>query len=136
MAGGQTRSETTVAFIKSILAEIERLRTTPISEEELANAKDSILNSFVFNFQSPSQTLARLMRYEYFGYPEDFIFKYQEAVKATTVADIQRVAQKYLQPEKIVTLVVGDTETIDPPLSSLGVEVKTVDISIPTPAKS
>jgi zinc protease len=136
MAGGQTRSEASVPFVKSILAELERLRTTPINEEELTNAKDSILNSFVFNFQSPSQTLSRLMRYEYFGYPEDFIFKYQEAVKATTVNDIQRVAQKYLQPDKIVTLVVGNSQEINPPLNSLGEEVKTVDISIPTPARS
>ncbi|MBE9166773.1 insulinase family protein [Pleurocapsales cyanobacterium LEGE 06147] len=130
-AGGQTQSETTVPFVQSILTEIERLRTTPISQEELTRAKESILNSFVFNFETPSQTLARLMRYKYFGYPEDFIFQYQEGVKTTTVEDIQRVAQQHLHPDKMVTLVVGSNRAIEPPLSSLGTEVKTVDISIP-----
>ena len=58
-AGGQTQTESTVPFIKSVLAEIRNLQTSPISEEELASAKESILNSFVFNFQNPSQTLSR-----------------------------------------------------------------------------
>ncbi|MGV2830175.1 M16 family metallopeptidase [Myxosarcina sp. GI1(2024)] len=131
IAGGQTQSNTTVPFIQSILGEIEQLRTTPITEADLANAKESILNSFVFNFQTPDATLSRLMRYEYFGYPEDFIFQYQNGVKNTTVADIQRVARKHLQPEKIVTLVVGNSQAIEPPLTSLNKDIETLDISIP-----
>lgn len=134
IAGGQTQSNTTVPFIQSILGEIEQLRTTPITEADLANAKESILNSFVFNFGSPDRILSRLMRYEYYGYPEDFIFQYQEGVKNTTVEDIQRVAQEHLQPEKIVTLVVGNSGAIEPPLTSLNREIQTVDISIPQPS--
>ncbi len=136
IAGGQTQSNSTVPFIQAILAEIDRLRTSPVTEQELANAKESILNSFVFNFQDPSQTLSRLMRYEYFGYPEDFIFQYQEAVKNTTAEDLLEAAQTYLQPDKIVTLVVGNSEAINPPLSSLEQKITTVDISIPQPASS
>jgi zinc protease len=136
IAGGQTRSEATVPFIKAILAEVEEMRNNPVTEKELANAKDSILNSFVFQFQDPSQTMSRLMSYEYYGYPEDFLFQYKEAVEATTVEDILRVAQAYLQPDQIVTLVVGNSTDIQPDLSSLGVDVETVDISPPTPPRS
>jgi zinc protease len=131
IAGGQTRSDATVPFIQAVRAEIEKFRTTPITPEELASAKDQVLNSFVFNFQDPSQTLARLMRYEYYGYPEDFLFRYQRAVKATTIEDVQRVAQKYLQPDKLVTLVVGNAQAIQPPLTSLSADVTSVDITIP-----
>ena len=127
-SGGQTQSATTVPFIQAILQEIERLRTNTISEEELAKAKESILNSFVFNFQNPSQTLSRLMRYEYFDYPQDFIFQYQDQVKATTIEDIQRVAQKYLQPEQIVTLVVGNSAEMNPALKSLRGEIEKIDL--------
>ena len=127
-AGGQTQTESTVPFIESVLAEIARLQNNPVSEEELANAKESILNSFVFNFQNPSQTLSRLMRYEYFGYPEDFIFQYQEGVKNTTVEDIQRVAQQYFKPEQIVTLVVGNGAEITPSLDALDEEVTKITI--------
>ena len=133
-AGGQTQSETTVAFIEAILKELEKVQDNLITEAELANAKESILNSFVFNFQNPSQTLSRLMRYEYFGYPEDFIFQYQEGIKATTVEDVQRVAQKYLDLDKIVILVVGNASSIDSELKSLSSQVTLVDISIPQPA--
>lgn len=136
VAGGQTQSDSTVPFIKSVKAEIQKLRTTPITEQELVNAKESILNSFVFNFENPSQTLSRLMRYEYFGYPEDFIFQYQDGVKNTTIEDVLEVAQAYLQPEKMVTLVVGNTQAMNPPLSSLEPEISTVDVSIPQPRQS
>jgi zinc protease len=122
-----------VPFVKAIRAEIEKIRTTPITSQELASAKDQVLNSFVFNFQDPSQTLSRLMRYEYYGYPEDFLFRYQQGVKATTIEDVQRVAQKYLQPDKLVTLVVGNTAAIQPPLTSLTTNVTSLDITIPEP---
>ncbi|MGL5940431.1 MAG: M16 family metallopeptidase [Waterburya sp.] len=136
IAGGQTQTNNTVPFIKAIVAEIEKLRTTAISEQELVNAKESILNSFVFNFQTPSQTLSRLMRYEYFDYPEDFIFEYQEQVQNTTEADILQVAQQYLQPDKLVTLVVGNSQAMNPPLDSLAKNINTVDIAIPQATRS
>jgi zinc protease len=136
LAGGQTASETTVQFIQSLKQEIKRLQTAPITADELAYAKESILNSFVFKFENPGQTLSRLLTYEYYGYPKDFIFDYQKGVKATTISDVQRVAKQYLKPENVVTLVVGNQESINPPLSQLGETVKTVDVTIPGEAKS
>lgn len=136
VAGGQTRSEATVPFIKGIEAEIERLKSELVTPAELAYAKDSVLNSFVFNFENPSQTLSRLIRYEYYGYPADFLFRYQRAVEATTAADVQRVAQTYLKPENLVTLVVGNAAAIKPPLTQLAAEVTPIDITIPAPKAS
>jgi len=133
IAGGQTRSEATVPFIQSIMEEIEKVREAPLSDAQLEYAKESILNSFIFNFQQPSQTLSRLMRYEYYGYPPDFIFQFQEGVKQTTKADVQRVANTYLQPEKMVKLVVGNSDGINPDLSQLEEDITAVDISIPQP---
>ncbi len=127
-AGGQTRSPATVPLIQSLLKEIEHIKTTPISSEELTRAKESIVNSFVFKFENPSQTLNRLMTYEYYDYPQDFIFQYQQGVKATTVEDVQRVAQKYLQSDRLVMLVVGNTKEIEPSLADLG--TKTVPLSL------
>ena len=135
IAGGQTQTDNTVPFIKSIVGEIEKLRTKLVTEQELINAKESILNSFVFNFQSPSQTLSRLMRYEYYDYPEDFIFEYQEQVQDTTQEDVLQVAQEYLQPDRLVTVVVGDVEAMNPPLSSLEAEVNLVDLSPTEPER-
>lgn len=133
IAGGQTRSDATVPFIQAIMAEIKRIQNEAVTPQELAFAKDSVLNSFVFNFEDPSQTLSRLMRYEYYGYPADFLLRYRRQVEATSIADVQRVARTYLQPEKITTLVVGNAASIQPPLTTLTAEVKPIDITIPTP---
>jgi zinc protease len=135
-ASGETRSNATVPFIQSVLKEIDRIRKEPISQSELALAKDTVLNSFIFNFQDPGQTLSRLLRYEYYGYPKDFIFQYRKGVEKTSISDVQRVAQKYLQPNKIVTLVVGNQKEIQPPLSSLGQPVTAIDITIPPPKQA
>ena len=131
IAGGQTRSDATVQFVRAMQTEIKRIQTEKVTPQELAFAKESTLNSFVFNFQDPKQTLSRLMRYEYYGYPADFLFRYQKAVAATTVDDVQRVAQKYLKPENTVTLVVGNQTAINPPLSQLGTQVTAIDVTIP-----
>ncbi|HEY9800415.1 MAG TPA: pitrilysin family protein [Leptolyngbyaceae cyanobacterium] len=133
IAGGQTRSDATVQFVKALKAEIKRIQAQPVTAAELARAKDSTLNSFVFNFQDPAQTLSRLMRYEYYGYPADFLFRYQKAVAATTAADVQRVAKQYLKPDNLVTLVVGNQTAIQPPLTQLAAQVTPVDVTIPSP---
>jgi zinc protease len=132
VAGGETRSEATVGFVKSMKQEIERIRTQPITAEELQIAKESAANSFIFNFQDPAQTLSRLMRYEYFGYPADFIFKYQKAIENTSTKDVQRVAQQYLQSDKLVTVIVGNQNAIKPALSELG-KIQPIDVTIPNP---
>ncbi|HEY9663050.1 MAG TPA: insulinase family protein, partial [Allocoleopsis sp.] len=133
--GGQTRTEATVPFVQSTLKEIDRIRTSPVTEEELVRAKDSVLNAFIFNFQTPSQVLSRVMRYDYYGYPQDFIFQYQKGVSETTIEQVQAAAKENLKPENIVTLVVGNAAAIDPPLSALtpGTEVTKIDVTIPQP---
>ena len=132
-AGGQTRSDATVPFIQSTLEQIEKIRTRPVTEAELSRAKDSVLNAFIFRFSTPFATLSRVMRYDYYGYPQDFIFQYQKQVEATTAADIQRAAQTHLQPDKLVTLVVGNAKDFTPPLRSIAPngQVTPIDITIP-----
>ncbi len=134
IGGGQTRSEATVPFIQAMYREIEKIRTQPITEKELAFAKDSVLNSFVFNFQTPSQTLSRLIRYEYYGYPSDFVFQYRDGVESATVDEVLAAAQANLKPEQLVTVVVGNTAEIDPALSTLGLKITPLDVTIPAPA--
>lgn len=135
IGGGQTRSEATVPFIQSVTKEIARIRQNPVSVEELTRAQDSVLNSFVFNFQNPEQTLSRLVRYEYYGYPQDFVFQFREDVANTTAEAVQAAAQQHLKPEDLVVLVVGNAAEIQPPLSTLAPDqqVTQLDITIPSP---
>ena len=60
--------------------------TQEVTAEELESAKQTVLNGFIFNFDTPAKTLNRLLTYRYYGYPDDFIFQYQKAVQQVTRA--------------------------------------------------
>lgn len=130
--GCQTKSESTIQAIQAILSEVEKMRQTEVSDEELKVAKESFLNSFVFNFDTEGEIVTRLLTYEYYDYPADFLLQTREQVEKVTKADILRVARKHLHPDKVQILVVGNPESFDKPLSTLG-DVKTVDVAIPSP---
>lgn len=131
--GGGTKSESTVQALKVIQEEVERLRTAEVTDQELAVAKDSTLNSFVFNFDTPGKVLSRVVTYEYHGYPRDFIFRYQKAVAAVTKADVLRVAKQHLRPENFLIVAVVNSSLLKTPLSALNLPVNKIDITIPQP---
>lgn len=132
--GCQTKSESTVHAIEAILAEARKMTEEEVTDEELQLAKDSYLNSFVFNFDSTAEVVSRLMTYEYYGYPPDFLQKTRESIEKVTKADVLRAARAHLRPDAMQILVVGRPEDFDRPLSTLG-EVRTIDVTIPTPGK-
>jgi len=127
-----TKSSTTIESIKAADEDIDNLATHPITEEEIQHAKDTILNAFIFRLDSPDKILGERMAYEYYGYPPDWLDRYQVEVKKVTAADVNRVAAKYLHKDQLAVLVVGNTKDFDKPLSSLGA-VKEIDITIPPP---
>ncbi|MBN2271750.1 MAG: insulinase family protein [Sedimentisphaerales bacterium] len=132
--GCMTKSGSTVYAIRAMLREVEKMREAEVTDEELALAKESFLNSFVFNFDTKGEIVRRLMIYEYFGYPADFLMKTKENVEKVNKADVLRVAKKHLKPDTVQILVVGRPDDFDQPLSTLG-EVHEIDITIPPPAK-
>jgi zinc protease len=101
---GSTKSLSTVETIKAVQEEVARMRTTEVTQEELDTAKQSALNSLVFAFDTKSKTLGRMLTYEYWGYPKDFIYRYQKALEGVTRADVLRVSKQYLDPAKFVIL--------------------------------
>jgi zinc protease len=127
-----TKSQTTIESIQAADEDIADLATKPITEEEIQRAKDDILNAFIFRLDSPDKILGERMVYEYYGYPPDWLDKYQAEIKKVTAADVNRVAAKYLHENQLAVLVVGNTKEFDKPLSSLGA-VKEIDITIPPP---
>lgn len=128
----QTKSGTTVEGVQGIYTEIDGLLTNPATPDELKRAKDSILNSFIFQFDSPEKVLHEKMAYEFYHYPLDFLEKYRSEVEKVTAEDVARVAHKYLHKNQLAVLVVGNDAEFDKPLNSLG-PVQNVDIAIPPP---
>jgi len=128
-----TKSVSTVAATKAMLDEVERLKSNPPTASELAKAKDQLLNSFIFHYDSPDKTLSEQVTLAFYGYPADFLEKYKTGIESVTAADVSRVANKYVDPSKLGIVVVGNQSEIKPALDSLG-KVTPVDITIPPPA--
>ncbi|PSQ81069.1 MAG: insulinase family protein [Bacteroidetes bacterium QS_8_68_15] len=133
-SGVFTKSSSTVEGARAVIEEIERMRQEAPSEEELELAKQSYLNSFVFNFDSRREILDRLMTYEYYGYPQNFLDQIKQGVEDVTAEDVLRVSKKYLHPDQVDILVVGNRENFDQDLATLTKDgtVNEIDISIPT----
>src|SRR6185312_4159175 len=125
-----TQSGNTVKAIHSLQAEIERLIKEPGSPNEITIAKNDILNSFIFAFDSKDKILAERMAYEFYGYPADYLERFRAGIEKVTPADVARVVNKYVADKKFAVLVVGKSEDFDKPLSTLG-EVHNIDITIP-----
>jgi zinc protease len=130
-----TQSATTVDATRATLTEIAGLTTRPFTDEELARAKDNILNSFLFRYDTREKVLDARVRLEFYGYPANYLETYRAALEKVTVADLSRVAKKYIHPDKLAVLVVGNGPEIKPELDELKLgPVQTIDITIPMPA--
>jgi predicted Zn-dependent peptidase len=133
---GSTKSASTTETIQVIREEIEKIRSQEVTDQELKTAKDTVLNGFVFNFDRPSKTLTRMVTYDYYGYPKNFIFDYQKAVAAVTRADVLRVAKQYLKPDQLTVVAVGKPQDFGKPLAELGVAAAKIDLTIPEPKRA
>ncbi len=131
----QTKSASTVEGIQGLDEEIDGLLKNAATPEELKRAKDDILNSFIFQFDTPEKVLREKMAYEFYHYPLDFLERYRSEVEKVTAEDVARVARKYVHKDRMAVLVVGNDTEFDKALSTLG-PVQEVDITIPPPPAS
>jgi hypothetical protein len=129
-----TKSQSTGAAIREMIKQIKSMQTDPPTAEEMKLAKDGWLNSFVFNFGTRGQVLNRMMTYDYYGFPLDYLQQLKTAVEKVTPQDVVEVAKRKLNPDNLQILVVGKAADFDEPLSNLGT-VNTIDVSIPPPAQ-
>jgi zinc protease len=127
-----TKSSTTVAATQAMLDQIDLLKTQPPTAAELRSAKDQVLNSFIFHYDSREKTLNEQVSLAFYGYPPDFLERYKDAIEKVTAADVTRVANKYVDVSKLAIVVVGNKSEFGTPLDKLG-PVTTLDITIPPP---
>jgi len=116
----QTKNQSVPQAVKVVLEEMGRLQNAPVSATDLSAAKDALINSFVFRFTSRFGTVSQLMMLEVEEEQSDYYQTLLASYRAVTVADVQRVARKYLHPDRMTMMVVGDTATMAPLVEAFG----------------
>jgi zinc protease len=123
-----TKSSTTgkaLSLLRSITA---RIKNEPIGDHDLAWAKKSLNNSFIFSFRSTEQIARQQMMLEFDQLPQDHLLTYQDRISKVSREDLARVAGRYLLPEETVTLVMGQERDFDQPLAAFG-KVETLRVA-------
>ena len=82
---------------------------------------------------SKAKVLSQRQLLDFYGYPADFWQKYQKGIESVTAADVERVAKKYVHPEQLAILIVGNEKDFDKPLATAFGKVTPIDITIPEP---
>lgn len=106
----QTKNESANEVIEETLKEIRRMQNEPVSEKELADAKAYLTGSFPLRMDTSAKIAGMLTAIEIYNLGLDYPQKYPALINAVTREDIQRVARKYLQPDKSVIVVVANQE--------------------------
>lgn len=124
-----TRSGTTAKAIRGLYAELEDMRSRRVTQYELDHAKQVIMNSFIFEYDSRAKVANARVNCEFNGYPADLLEQFQKGVQKVSIDDVNRAARKYLDKSKYALLVVGKAADFDAPLSSFG-SVTMLDIGL------
>jgi zinc protease len=116
-----TKKETTGAGIGALLKEARDIvRDAPPTDEEVAKAKQGLLNSFIFRSDSPRRVLSQFLSYEVYGYPLDWLSRYRAGIEAVTADQVRQAVARHLRPEEFTILVVGPSQGQDRPLTDFG----------------
>eukprot|EP00190_Bangiopsis_sp_CCMP1999_P003400 CAMPEP_0198731006 /NCGR_PEP_ID=MMETSP1475-20131203/27534_1 /TAXON_ID= ORGANISM="Unidentified sp., Strain CCMP1999" /NCGR_SAMPLE_ID=MMETSP1475 /ASSEMBLY_ACC=CAM_ASM_001111 /LENGTH=512 /DNA_ID=CAMNT_0044493903 /DNA_START=329 /DNA_END=1867 /DNA_ORIENTATION=- len=139
LAGGETSSadgSQLVEFLRRLEGTLRELDKEEISAEELDYAKESTLNSFVFNFTSLDDVLSRAVKYDFYNYPPDFADIYKKEIANVTAEDVLRASRERVVEEDLVYFVVANRKKVEPALKKAGYTVENWDISIPPPSSN
>ena len=128
LAGGSVQTEVTKESVFETLKEYNEVRgSRPISEEELENAKASVLRSFPANFERPGAIMGQVLQMVQFGLPDDYLQTVRANVEAVTLDDVHRVTQELVRPDQLKILVVGDRQQIETGLRQLDLPTVVLD---------
>ncbi len=104
----QTKNESVADAIGRARAEIERIRTEPVSDEELSDAKRYLTGSFPLRLDSNAKIADFITQVSFYGLGLDYADQYIRRVNAVTKEDVQRVAQQYLHPDGLIEVIVAN----------------------------
>ena len=114
------QSESTAEAVREMLGEIERMRQTDVTEEELSLATSFLQGVFPIRYETTAAIAGALANLVIYGLPEDYFDRYRDRIGALRPADVRRAAEMHLRPEDLRIVVVGERTVIEGPLEALG----------------
>ncbi len=127
-ASADVQTAVTKESVAEFMRELRGIRgEIPVTPRELEYNKQSLIRRFPSGFETTGQISSQLANLVVYGLPDTYFNDYIQKVNAVTVADVNRVANKYLSPDKMAIVVVGDRKTIEPGLKELGLPVAILD---------
>lgn len=108
LANAEVRNEVADSAMAEMLELIRKLREQPVSAADLTTAKDYLTGSFPLTIETPQQVAGQIASTLLLGRDVDYLEDYRERVAAVTAADVQRIAQRYIHPDRLRIVVVGD----------------------------
>jgi zinc protease len=120
VAGAQVRAEKTVAALKLMRDIVGSMATEPVTAKDVKLAQDNTVNSFVFEFENAGQIVSQQLSYAVNGLPPNWFDIYLRGIQKVTPEQVTDVSKRYLHPERLVTVVVGNASAFDQPLSEYG----------------
>lgn len=112
--------------VQEILKELKRIRTEPISEQELTDAKNQLIGSFALALEQPSDFADALATRYLTGVPIEELKDYLQNIEGVTADEAHAAAANYIDSEQPIIVVVGDAEVVKPQLEKIG-KVMVVD---------
>ena len=127
-ASGEIQTVSTKEAVNEFLKEINGIRgARPVTPAELEVNKQSLIRRFPSGFETVGQISGQLANLVIYGLPDSTFNDYISKVNAVTIQDVNRVANKYLTPDKMAIVIVGDRQTIEPGLKTLGYAITFLD---------
>ena len=122
------RNEVTLEAVKEVLSELRAIRTGEIGDEELGDVKNYLAGVFPATVQTASDIAGRLLDMDLYDLPQDYFDRYRENIMGVEKDTIARVASKYIDPDKVLIVIVGNVSQIREPLGQLGFPMHDMDI--------
>ncbi len=119
VVGSMIRTDVTASAVKEVFNELEKMRTSAVAQDELVMAKEANVRGLTADFETTNQTARTMSNLFVYSLPLDYYRTLPGKIEAVSVADVQRTAEKYLSPEKMVIVVAGDRKKIESELKKL-----------------
>jgi predicted Zn-dependent peptidase len=119
-AGGDLRTDVTEGAMNEFMKELNRIRDEKVPEKELDEARHAVVAGFALSLEQPTQVLQLAVERKIYGFPVDYWDTYPANIAAVSAADIQRVAQKYIDPQTMQVVAVGDASKIKAVMEKFG----------------